>query len=139
MDHCDESRGKSEMRTAREMIDDRLSSIEAATPLLDGLRKQYEAQFASVAVLESLPTVPFTHTPPEPETSGESATFEHREVFDIGETAVEALKKWKSRLDLRPCSGKRLLWRVPPELDCWLDFVQMKEVWKVYARFVVLP
>lgn len=127
------------MRTAREMIDDRLSSIEAATPLLDGLRKQYEAQFASVAVLEGMPSVPLTYISPEPETSGESATFEHREVFDTGETAVAALEKWKSKLDAQPCTGKRLLWRVPPEIDCWLDFVHRKEVWKVYGRFVVLP
>jgi hypothetical protein len=127
------------MITAREMINDRPSRVAAATPLLDGLRKQYEAQFASVAVLESMHSVPLTYISPEPETSGESATFEHREVFDIGETAVEALEKWKSRLDAQPCSGKRLLWRVPPEIDCHLDFVHQKEVWKVYARFVVLP
>jgi hypothetical protein len=69
----------------------------------------------------------------------DSGTFEHREIMGTGDTAEGAMADWKSHLDKCPQSGETLIWRIPPEIDCWCDFPSDKLIWKVYARLIIVP
>ncbi len=128
--------------STREMIDGRPAKIEAAKPMLSVLREKYESGFGSIRTLEAPLNIPLglaSLNDPVPLDESSVEIFEHREIAGTGDTAVEALQDWKSWLDKCPQSGKELVWRVPPEIDCWLDFPMQKEVWKVYARFIIVP
>lgn len=61
------------------------------------------------------------------------------EVKGFGYSMKEAIAAWQQDLHTKPQSGKHLVWRVTPECDWAFDFSANRPVWKVYARFAVLP
>lgn len=60
------------------------------------------------------------------------------QVYGEGETAQEAVEKWRLDLSTKLQNGKMLLWRVRPEIDWSYDFRAKLPRWRVYARAAVL-
>ncbi len=102
---------------------------------LNAAMAAYEARFTKVSVMTYDAPISFSSVPPLPAVD----VFHHHEVSGNGDTAKEALADWRAELDKRPQSGAELMWRVPPEYDCWCDFPHDKLIWKVYARMVIIP
>lgn len=107
---------------------------------LQSMRAVYESGFAQSSKIESPKHFSIADLPISSDSLVDvGSTFNHREVMGQGDTAKEAMEDWKTRLDKCPQSGDKLMWRVPPEIDCWCDFPSDKLIWKVYARFVIMP
>lgn len=102
------------------------------------IRKAYEAGFAEISEMNLYPEnipVAFTSEP----TVLPIGEFEHLQVVGKGASATKAIADWKLWLDKCPQTGKQLIWRVPPEFDCWVDFACDALIWKVYARMTIIP
>lgn len=110
------------------------SEIQSAkTSFEDGF-----AEVGSMLMPITLNLSDIVNLPSKPE-SEPSTKFEHEEIFADGDTFDEALAKWKVRLAICRQTGHRLIWRVAPEFDCWVDFAADKLIWKIYARFFIIP
>jgi hypothetical protein len=112
------------------------------TSSLQLMRSAYEAGFGKSSEIKSWGDCSFTSVRvPVDDGEGvlEGVKFDHRETYANGFTSQEALANWRDKMDKCPQSGKELIWRVPPEIDCYCDFQSDKLIWKVYARMIIIP
>jgi hypothetical protein len=117
--------------------------MELSSPAIQSriinMKVAYEDGFGKVSKMEMPAPLPIAFTAKPFPMEQSSVTFEHREVLGTGDTWESALADWRCWLDKCPQSGKELIWRVPPEIDCWCDFKTDKLIWKVYARMIIIP
>lgn len=113
-----------------------------STPVLAGVQAIYEGQFEKISMVHRaagpstfvalrqshamLPTI-------------STVTLDNYEVVGVAGTLLGALVDWQIDLSSKPQFGAHLVWRDLPECDWSFDFATDKPIWKVYARFAILP
>lgn len=112
--------------------------------VLIAMKSDYEKQFDAVTIslhavgkpLSFLGRPAISWPPTDP---SKIKVLDNYEVKGSGHSMKEAVDAWQQDLRTKPETGKHLAWRVVPECDWAFDFRANKPVWKVYARFAILP
>lgn len=112
------------------------TSRAAAQKSLDQIRATYQRNFNAFSTMP-ITSIPFAAVTPS--SSTEVKVFDNYEIKGKGDTTEDALRDWRDDLSTKPQAGAYLIWRVHPEIDWMKDFQRGVVIWRVYARFVVLP